>query len=58
MLTLPATPLATAAEAVLLIIFPLSGPMMTVFGFSFQHLTVADEGDCRQLAAQTIHGLR
>ena len=32
-------------EPALLVIFPLSGLMMAVFGFCFQHLTVADEGD-------------
>ena len=32
-------------DPVLLVIFPLSGLMMAVFGFCFQHLTVADEGD-------------
>jgi hypothetical protein len=35
----------TRGDPVLLIIFPLSGLMMAVFGFCFQHLTVADEAD-------------
>jgi hypothetical protein len=32
-------------DPVLLVVFPLSGLVMAVLGYSFQQLTVADEGD-------------